>query len=81
MALSITDPSVHETVRRIAGITGESQAEVVAKAVDERLARLQQDDLAARLMAIGHETAIRMTPEARQLNHGTMVYDEQGLPS
>ncbi|KQY07928.1 antitoxin [Mycobacterium sp. Root135] len=81
MAINIKDASVHETVKRIAGITGESQAEVVAKAVDERLARLQRDDLAARLLAIGHETATRMTPEARQLDHGTMLYDEQGLPS
>ena len=81
MALNITDPSIHETVKRIARITGESQAEVVAKAVDELLARLQQDDLAARLLAIGHETATRMIPEARQLDHGAMLYDEQGLPS
>lgn len=81
MALSITDPSVHETVNRIARITGESQAAVVARAVDERLARLQQNDLAARLLAIGHETATRMSPEARQLDHGTMLYGEQGLPS
>lgn len=81
MALNIKDPSVHETVKRIAGITGESQAEVVAKSVEERLARLQQNDLAARLLAIGHETASRMTPEARQLDHGAMLYDEHGLPS
>jgi len=29
MALNIKDPSVHETVRQIAKITGESQAEAV----------------------------------------------------
>ena len=81
MALNITDPSVHETVERIARITGESQAEVIAKAVDQCLARLQQDDLAARLLAIGHETATRMTPEARRLDYGAMLDDEEGLPS
>ena len=81
MALNIKDASVHETVKRIALITGESQAEVVAKAVDERLVRRQQTALAGRWLAIGHETATRMTPEARQLDHGAMLYDEQGLPS
>lgn len=81
MALNIKDASVHETVKHIARITGESQAEVVAKAVDERLARLMQDDLAARLLAIGHKTATRMTPGVKQIDHGEMLYDEQGLPA
>lgn len=80
MALNIKDASVHEAVKKIARITGESQAEAVATAVNERLARLQQDDLAARLLAIGHNTASRMSSAARQLDHGTMLYDERGLP-
>ncbi|HYO02421.1 MAG TPA: type II toxin-antitoxin system VapB family antitoxin [Mycobacterium sp.] len=81
MALNIKDPAVHEAVKRIARITGESQSEAVAKAVNERLARLQQDDLTARLLAIGHKSASRMSPETRQLDHGTMLYDERGLPA
>ena len=59
----------------------ESQAEAVAKAVNERLARLQQDDLTARLLAIGERSASRMNPETRQLDHGTMLYDARGLPA
>lgn len=81
MALNIKDSSVHETVKQIAKITGESQTEAVAKAVNERLARLQQDDLAARLLAIGHKTASRMSPEIKRLDHGKMLYDERGLPA
>jgi antitoxin VapB len=81
MALNIKDASVHETVKQIVKITGESQVEAVAKAVNERLARLQQDDLASRLLAIGHKTASRMSPEAKQLDHGQMLYDERGLPA
>lgn len=81
MALNIKDPSVHEAVKRIAALTGESQAQAVATAVNERLARLQQDDLAARLLAIGHKTARRMTPATRQLDHAEMLYDDQGLPA
>ena len=81
MALNIKDASVHETVKQIVKITGESQAEAVAKAVNERLARLQRDDLAARLLAIGHKTASRMSPETKGLDHGQLLYDERGLPA
>ena len=63
MALNIKDDSVHEAVKRIALITGESQAQAVATAVRERLTRLEKDELAARLLAIGHKTAGRMSPE------------------
>jgi antitoxin VapB len=81
MALNIKDPSVHEAVKQIAKITGESQTEAVAKAVNERLARLQRDDLAARLLAIGHKTASRMSPETMSLDHAQLLYDERGLPA
>lgn len=80
MALNIKDDSVHEVVREISKITGESQAQAVATAVNERLARLRQDDLATRLLAIGEQTARRMSPEAKQFDHADL-YDEQGLPA
>lgn len=79
MALNIKDPSVHEAVKRIAAMTGESQAQAVATAVHERLARLERDDLAARLVAIGRKTAIRISANA-ELDHGALLYDDRGLP-
>jgi antitoxin VapB len=81
MALNIKDAKVHEAVRQITTITGESQAQAVATAVEERLARVQKDDLAARLLAIGHKTASRMSPEDKPLDHAALLYDERGLPS
>ncbi len=81
MALNIKDESVHETVRRITKITGESQAQAVSTAVNERLARLQQDELAARLLAIGHKTASRMSADFKDLDHADLLYDERGLPA
>ena len=80
MAMNITDESVHNAVKQITEITGESQAQAVATAVGERLARLQRDDLASRLLAIGRRTASRMKPETKRLDHGELLYDEQGLP-
>ena len=79
MALNIKDDAVHEAVKLIAQITGESQAQAVATAVRERLAKLEKDALAARLLAIGEKTANRMTVD--ELDHGALLYDERGLPS
>jgi antitoxin VapB len=81
MALNIKDDSVHEAVKRITRITGESQAQAVATAVRERLARLEKDELAARLLAIGHKSASRMSADAKALDHGALLYDDRGLPS
>ena len=81
MALNIKDPSVHEAVKQIARITGESQAQAVATAVSERLARLQADELAARLLAIGRKTASRMSSATKELDHAALLYDERGLPA
>lgn len=81
MALNIKDPATHEAVKQLAAITGESQAQAVTTAVQERLARLQRDDLQARLLAIGRRAASRMSPETKRLDHAALLYDEQGLPA
>src|SRR3954451_21480698 len=81
MALNIKDESVHEAVKRITLITGESQAQAVATAVRERLARLEKDALAARLLAIGRKSARRMSVDAKALDHDALLYDDRGLPS
>lgn len=81
MALNIKDPGVHDRVKRLAAITGESQAQAVATAVEERLARLQQEDLAARLLAVGQRAASRMRDTGKPLDHAGLLYDERGLPS
>lgn len=81
MALNIKDASIHEAVKQITKITGESQAQAVATAVSERLARLQANDLTARILAIGHQTASRMSAETKRLDHAALLYDERGLPA
>lgn len=81
MALNIKDAAVHEAVKQIAKITGESQTQAVANAVNERLARVQTDDLAARILAIGQRTASRMSPGTKRLDHGEPLYDDRGLPA
>lgn len=81
MALNIKDEAVHDAVRRLSRLTGESQAQAVAVAVRERLARVQQEDLAEGLVTLGRKTAARMTPDTRKLDHGTLLYNDNGLPA
>ena len=82
MALNIKDDSVHEAVKRITVITGESQAQAVATAVRERLARLESDVLRwPVLLAIGHKSASRMSADVKALDHDALLYDDRGLPS
>jgi antitoxin VapB len=81
MALNIKDESVHDAVKQLAKLTGESQAQAVATAVNERLAKLREDDLAASLLALGRKTARRMTKKTKKLDHGEMLYGDDGLPA
>ncbi|CAJ1493946.1 type II toxin-antitoxin system VapB family antitoxin [[Mycobacterium] kokjensenii] len=78
MALNIEDPAVHDAVKEIARITGESHAQVVAAAVRERLVHLQADSAAVRFLDIGRRAAARMPEETKQLDHGALLYDDRG---
>lgn len=83
MALNIKDPKVHEMVKQIAAITGQSQAAAVESAVEQRLRELLAADRAERILALGRDAASRMTPveRDRMLNFDAQLYDEEtGLP-
>ncbi|HEY0795011.1 MAG TPA: prephenate dehydrogenase/arogenate dehydrogenase family protein, partial [Acidisarcina sp.] len=43
-------------------------------------ANTQKAGLAERIMAIGNESAARLTDEERSVNHADLLYDEDGLP-
>jgi antitoxin VapB len=83
MSLNIKNESTHELVRELAHLTGESQTEAVTNAVRERLDRLRHlrsPGLADRLLAIGADTARRLDPRTRSVDHGDLLYGEDGLP-
>jgi antitoxin VapB len=52
----------------------------VTEALRERLARARRKGLADRLMAIGKDCAAHMSDETRTIDHGELLYDENGLP-
>jgi antitoxin VapB len=70
------DPSV----TGVSGVAGVTQCRR-ANPSHPQAARLQRDDLVARLLAIGRTSARRMSDETKHLDHARLLYDQKGLPS
>jgi antitoxin VapB len=83
MALNIKNPDTHRLAKELAALTGESMSDAVAEAVRERLARVRSQHggrLADQLMAIGRETAPLFKEPWRSIDHGDLLYGDDGLP-
>ncbi|MGH8903770.1 MAG: type II toxin-antitoxin system VapB family antitoxin [Egibacteraceae bacterium] len=85
MSLNIKSEEAHQLTRELARLTGESLTEAVTTAVRERLERIRCTPVhagpkARLLLAIGRDTAQRLTASCRTLDHGELLYDERGLP-
>lgn len=82
MTLNIKDPEAHELARRLAEQTGETMTRAVTEALRERLARLtrarQPETTADDLIAIGRRCAA--TLKKKPVDHGSLLYDDRGLP-
>jgi antitoxin VapB len=82
MTLNIKDPEAHELARKLAERTGETMTRAVTEALRERLARLtraeKQGTAADDLLAIGRRCAA--TLKGKPVDHGSLLYDERGLP-
>jgi antitoxin VapB len=83
MSLNIKDEKTHRMARQLAKLTGESMTAAVGLAVQERLERVRAGrgtGLAERLLKIGRETAPLFKEPYRSIDHGDLLYDENGLP-
>jgi antitoxin VapB len=83
MSLNIKSEEVHQLVRELANLTGESMTAAVANAVRERLERMHRErdvGLAERLLAIGKDCAAHLKEPFRSVEHGDLLYDDLGLP-
>lgn len=82
MTLNIKDPEAHELARKLAEQTGETMTRAVTEALRERLARLSRarkpEATADDLLAIGRRCAA--TLKDKPVDHGSLLYDERGLP-
>lgn len=83
MALRIRDPCVEKLVTALVELTGETETDVVKKALHERLAKLQRKQerrsLAAELNEIALHCASLPVFDDRSADE-MLGYDERGLP-
>jgi antitoxin VapB len=83
MSLNIKSDEAHRLARRLAQLTGESMTSAVTRALAERLERVggeRGSSLANRLLAIGRDCAAHLKEPYRSIDHGELLYDDQGLP-
>lgn len=83
MGLNIKNEETYQLVRELAQLTGESLTDAVGQAVRERLERIRCESggsLADQLVAIGKDCAAHLKEPYRSVDHGTLLYDEKGLP-
>ena len=83
MSLNIKNEEAHRLAQELAALTGQSMATAVTEAVRERLERVRRQrgiSLSARLLAIGKDCAPRLKDPFRTLDHGDLLYGEDGLP-
>jgi antitoxin VapB len=84
MSLNVKNPEAHELARELAELTGESMSSAVTIAVRERRDRVLADrsgGLAQRMLEIGRDCAERLPEKLRRIEHGELLYDEDGLPA
>ena len=84
MSLNIKSPEAHDLAREVADITGETLTTAVEEALRERLDRLRAEGaprLADRLVEIGRDCASRLPEPYRSVEHGDLLYADDGLPA
>jgi antitoxin VapB len=83
MSLNVKSDEAHRLARQLAQLTGESMTSAVTRALAERLERVNRErggGLANRLLAIGQDCAAHLKEPYRSIDHGDLLYDDQGLP-
>ncbi len=82
MSLNIKNPKAHRLAQEVAALTGESLAQAVTTALEERKAKLEKQPRFERAWAIAEDCARRLNaPGAPKMMEIEDLYDEAtGLP-
>jgi antitoxin VapB len=84
MSLNIKNPDTYRLVKELADLTGESMTAAVTEAVRQRLDRLRQAGadigMAEQIHAIAVDMRARLPDDFFEVDHGDLLYDENGLP-
>ena len=80
MSLNIKNAETYRLIRELAETTGESMTTAVTIAVQERLERLRGDFDAEEVRQLAREIREALPPGALDVDHGALLYDDDGLP-
>jgi antitoxin VapB len=80
VSLNIKNEETHRLVQELAAITGESMTTAVTEAVRERLNRVKSKGMADRIMKLAKQSAPLWKEPYKSIDHGDLLYDENGLP-
>lgn len=80
MGLNIKNEETYRLVRELADLTGESMTGAVTEAVRERLERLRGDFQTQDVIDLAREIREHLPPGYLEVDHGDLLYDENGLP-
>jgi antitoxin VapB len=83
MSLNIKNAETVRLARELARETGESLTDAVTESVRERLERVRSGPdgaIADRLLQIGADCARRLPKEVLEVDHGQVLYGDDGLP-
>ena len=82
MALNIKDPETYKLAKALQQETGETMTYAVTEALRQRLERIRRrgkpEATMADLLAIGRRCA--SVRKGSVVDHGTLLYDERGVP-
>lgn len=80
MSMNIKNEETHRLAQELATLTGESMTVAVTEAVRERLSRIKSKGMAERIMQIAKRSAPLWKEPYKSVDHGDLLYDENGLP-
>jgi antitoxin VapB len=78
--INIKNQKTRRLVEEIVQRTGESVTEAVTAALQKRLNELTREEKLARVRAISAECSKLWVEPWKSMDHGDLLYDEQGMP-
>ncbi|HEY3781890.1 MAG TPA: type II toxin-antitoxin system VapB family antitoxin [Fimbriimonadaceae bacterium] len=82
MGLNIKNEEVHQLIKQLVKITGESQTEAVKHAVEERIQKLdRREGRLGRILTMGKDCAERLKAKGAITDHGDFLFGPDGMPS
>ncbi|MDE2595844.1 MAG: type II toxin-antitoxin system VapB family antitoxin [Sphingomonadales bacterium] len=78
--INIKNQKTRALLDEIVQRTGESVTEAVTAALEKRLRELTRDEKLARVRELTKGIADRLVEPWKSMDHGEMLYDENGLP-